>query len=54
VAAFQYKFTLGTWSTVEETSGCGFAGNRTFGFNTANATFTATNTVAAWQGSGGC
>jgi hypothetical protein len=53
-AAFQYKFTLGSWSTVEETSSCGFVSNRNFGINTANATFTASNTVAAWQGSGGC
>jgi hypothetical protein len=54
VATLQYKFTLGSWNTVEETSNCGFANNRTFGFTTANATFTASNTVAAWQGSGGC
>ncbi len=53
-AAFQYKFTLGTWSTVEETSGCGFVSNRDFSFTTADATFTANDTVAAWQGSGGC
>ncbi len=54
VAAFQYKFTLGSWNTTEETSTCGSLANRTFGFNTANASYTATNTVAAWQGSGGC
>jgi glucoamylase len=54
VAAFQYKFTLGSWSTVEETSGCGFVSNRNFGFNTADATYTANDTAAAWQGSGGC
>ena len=54
VAAFQYKFTLGSWSTVEETSSCGDFANRTFGFNTADASYTATDTVAAWEGSGGC
>ena len=54
VAAFQYKFTLGSWNTVEETSACGSLANRTFGFNTANASYTATDTVAAWPGSGGC
>jgi glucoamylase len=53
-AAFQYKFTLGSWATAEETSGCGQAANRDLGFNNANASFTATDTVAAWQGSGGC
>jgi len=54
VAAFQYKFTLGSWSNVEETGSCGFIANRTFGFNTANASYTANDTVAAWQGVGGC
>jgi glucoamylase len=54
VAAFQYKFTLGSWATVEETSSCGNLANRTFGFNTAGASYTATDTVAAWEGSGGC
>jgi len=54
VAAFQYKLTLGTWATVEETSSCGSVPNRAFGFSTANATFTATDTVAAWAGTAGC
>jgi len=54
VAAFQYKFTLGSWNTVEETSSCGDLANRTFGFNTADASYTANNTVANWKGSGGC
>jgi len=54
VAALAYKFTLGTWNTAEETSTCGSLANRTFGFNTANASYTATDTVAAWAGSGGC
>ena len=45
VAAFKYKFTLGSWNTVEETSSCGDLANRTFGFNTANASYTANNTV---------
>ncbi len=53
-AAFQYKFTLGSWATAEETSGCGQAANRDFGFNDADASFTASDAVAAWQGSGGC
>jgi glucoamylase len=54
VADFQYKFTLGSWSAVEETSSCGYVSNRTFGFDTASQTYTATDTVAAWQGVGGC
>jgi hypothetical protein len=54
VAAFQYKFTLGSWATVEETASCGSVANRTFGFNTAGASYTATGTVAAWAGRGGC
>ena len=53
-AAFQYKFTLGSWNTVEETGSCGFISNRDFSFTTADAIFTANDTVAAWQGSGGC
>jgi hypothetical protein len=54
VAAFQYKFTLGSWATAEETSGCGQTANRDFGFDDADASFTASDTVAAWPGSGGC
>ena len=54
VAAFQYKFTLGSWNNVEETGSCGTVANRTFGFDTADATYTATDTVAAWAGVGSC
>ena len=54
VAAFQYKFTLGGWSSVEETASCGDVANRTFGFDTADASYTANDTVAAWEGVGGC
>ena len=54
VASFQYKFTLGSWGNVEESSGCGTVANRNFGFNTANATYTASDTVAAWAGIGSC
>ena len=54
VANFQYKFTLGSWNSVEETGSCGFVANRTFGFNTANASFTANDVVGAWQGVAGC
>jgi glucoamylase len=53
-AAFQYKFTLGSWSSVEETSSCGDVANRTFGFDTADASYTADDTVAAWAGTGSC
>jgi glucoamylase len=54
VADLAYKFTLGSWSSVEETSSCGTVANRTFGFNTADATYTADDTVAAWAGLGSC
>lgn len=54
VASFQYKFTLGSWNNVEETSGCGSVANRTFGFNNPDASFTANDTVSAWQGVGSC
>ena len=54
IAAFQYKFTLGSWSNVEETSSCGYVANRSFNFNTADTTYTATDTVGAWEGIGGC
>ena len=53
-ASFQYKFTLGNWNNVEETSGCGTVANRNFGFDTAGATYTASDTVAAWAGIGSC
>jgi hypothetical protein len=39
---------------VEETASCGYVANRDFGFNTADATFTANDTVAGWEGTGGC
>ena len=54
VASFQYKFTLGSWSNVEETGGCGNVANRNFGFSTAGASYTASDTVAAWAGVGSC
>ncbi len=53
-ASFQYKFTLGSWNNVEESSSCAFTANRTFGFDTAGATYTANDTVAAWEGVGSC
>ena len=37
-----------------ESSGCGTVANRNFGFNTAGATYTASDTVAAWAGIGSC
>ena len=53
-AAFQYKFTLGSWNNVEETSSCGYVNDRTFGFDTADQTYTANDTVAGWEGVGSC
>jgi alpha-amylase len=54
VEDFQYKFTLCTWATTEETSSCGSVANRAFDFNDSDASFTATDTVAAWDGVGSC
>ena len=53
-AAFQYKFTLGSWNNVEESSSCAFVANRSFGFDTADTSYPATDTVAAWEGVGSC
>jgi hypothetical protein len=53
-AAFQYKFTLGSWNNVEESSSCAFVANRSFGFGTADSSDTVGDTVAAWAGLGGC
>ncbi len=53
-AAFQYKFTLGSWNNVEESSSCAFVANRSFGFDTADSSNTANDTVAAWEGVGSC
>jgi len=53
-ASFQYKFTLGSWNNVEESSSCAATANRTFGFDTADATYTANDSVAAWEGVGTC
>jgi glucoamylase len=54
VADFQYKFTLGNWSSVEQTSSCGYVSDRTFDFNDSDASYTATDSVAAWDGIGAC
>jgi glucoamylase len=53
-AGFQYKFTLGSWGGVEETSSCGYVANRAFDFAVAGETYTASDAVAAWGGVGAC
>jgi glucoamylase len=53
-AQFQYKFDLGNWASVEETSSCGYVSNRTLGFGSAGSSSQASDTVAAWAGIGGC
>jgi|HubBroStandDraft_1064217.scaffolds.fasta_scaffold00514_13 glucoamylase len=53
-SSFQYKFDLGNWTNVEETSSCGYVSNRTFGFGAAGSSYTANDTVSAWGGIGGC
>lgn len=53
-ATLQYKYTLGAWTSVEETSACGYVNNRSFAFQGAGSSFTANDTVAAWQGTSPC
>ena len=51
----QYKFDLdGTWSNVEEGTGCADLANRTFYFNGANSDYTAADDVVDWAGLNGC
>jgi hypothetical protein len=46
-----YKYDLGgSWSSVEETAGCGYVGNRSMSVNGGAES----DTVANWQGLGGC
>ena len=50
-----YKFDLnGTWSDVEETGSCGSVANRDFYFNGADSSYTATDSVGAWDSLGSC
>ena len=44
----------GSWNNVEESSSCAFVANRSFGFDTADSSNTASDTVAAWEGVGSC
>jgi alpha-amylase len=49
--ALSYKYDLGgTWTNVEETSGCGYVANRTMNVNGGAVN----DTVANWAGLGGC
>jgi alpha-amylase len=51
----QYKFDLnGTWTNVEDGSGCADVANRTFYFNGANSNYTAADQVVDWAGLDGC
>lgn len=54
MAGFPDKFTLGNWTNVEDTSGCGDVANRDFGFDNADASYLASDSVAAWAGIGSC
>jgi chitodextrinase len=50
-----YKFDLnGTWTNVEEGSSCSNLANRSFYFNGADSSYTASDTVADWAGLNGC
>lgn len=51
----QYKFDLnGTWSNTEKTTSCASVANRSFYFNGSGSSYTANDTVGAWQGLNGC
>ncbi|MBR7831104.1 fibronectin type III domain-containing protein [Actinospica sp. MGRD01-02] len=50
-----YKFDLnGTWTNVEEGSSCSYVSNRSFYFNGADSTYTASDTVTNWAALNGC
>ncbi|QMU78639.1 hypothetical protein GXW83_25970 [Streptacidiphilus sp. PB12-B1b] len=50
-----YKFDLnGTWTNAEEAPSCATQPNRSFYFNGAGTTYTATDTVSDWSGLNGC
>ena len=53
-STLQYKYTLGTWASVEETGSCGFVSNRSFVFQAAGSGPSANDTVGAWQGTSPC
>ena len=50
-----YKFDLnGTWTNVEEGSSCAYVNNRSFAFNGADSSYTASDSVLTWAGLNGC
>ncbi|MBR7834811.1 fibronectin type III domain-containing protein [Actinospica durhamensis] len=50
-----YKFDLnGTWTNVEEGSSCAYVNNRSFLFNGADSSYTASDSVLTWAGLNGC
>jgi hypothetical protein len=50
-----YKLDLnGTWTNVEEGSSCSYVSNRSFLFNGADSSYTASDTVTDWAGYNGC
>ena len=54
-STLQYKFDLnGTWNNTEETGSCGQVSNRSFTFGGSGSSYTATDTVEAWEGLNGC
>ena len=48
--ALSYKYTLGTWGSVEETTSCGYVANRSMSVNGGSRN----DTVAAWDGVSPC
>ena len=53
-STLQYKYTLGTWTSVEETGSCAYANNRSFVFGAAGSSPSANDTVPAWEGTSPC
>jgi glucoamylase len=54
-STLEYKFDLaGSWANVEEGSSCAFESNRSFYFNGADSSYTASDTVTDWAGLNGC
>jgi len=50
-----YKLDLnGTWTNAEEAGSCGYVSNRSFSFNGAGSSYTASDTVVNWAGLNGC
>lgn len=48
------SWTASTWTNVEEGSSCSYIDNRSFTFNGADSSYTASDSVLTWAGLNGC